>query len=63
MWEIIAQALVTLILGTIFFILNLRVWAFHKKGLDPIRGLKKTDISAAKALDLERQREDIINHG
>lgn len=63
MWEIILQVTVSLLIGSGFFMLNLRALSFHKKGLDPIGALKKTESSVAKALELEKQRQDVINFG
>lgn len=63
MWEAIAQATVIMIILTGFFMLNLRAWAFYKKGLDPVKAVKKTELSAAKSLVLEQQKQDIMNLG
>ena len=63
MWEIILQVTVSLIILTFFHMLNLRIYSANKKGIDPVKGLGFKDLSVAKSLELEKQRNQILKNG
>lgn len=63
MWMAVGQILITLSICTVFFMLNVRIWHSHKRGVDPINAFKKEDLSVAKAIELEKKRQKIMDLG